>query len=45
MTRQGVAQALLSRRRPLEALGLAAAGAVLLSRPDQATCLINALTD
>lgn len=37
VTRQGVAQALLSRRRPLEALGLAAAGAVLLSRPDLAT--------
>ncbi|MGE4535232.1 Na/Pi cotransporter family protein [Halomonas sp.] len=32
-----MAQALLSRRRQLEALGLTAAGAVLLSRPDLAT--------
>ncbi|MDY7117835.1 Na/Pi symporter [Halomonas sp. SSL-5] len=37
MTRQGVARALLSRRRQLEALGLAAAAALLLARPDLAT--------
>ena len=37
MTRQGVAQALLSRRHQLEGLGLAAAAAVLLARLDLAT--------
>lgn len=37
MTRQGVAQALLSRRHHLEALGLAAAAALLLARMDLAT--------
>ncbi len=37
MTRQGVAGALLSRRHQLEALGLAAAAALLLARLDLAT--------
>ncbi|AXY43791.1 Na/Pi symporter [Halomonas sp. JS92-SW72] len=37
MTRQGVAQALLSRRHHLELLGLAAAAALLLARLDLAT--------
>ena len=37
MTRQGVAQALLSRRHQLEGLGLAAAAALLLARLDLAT--------
>lgn len=37
MTRQGVAQALLSRRHQFEGLGLAAAAAVLLARLDIAT--------
>src|SRR5690554_954250 len=37
MTRQGVAQALLSRRHHLEPLGLAAAAALLLARMDLAT--------
>ncbi|QTF93100.1 Na/Pi symporter [Halomonas sp. BM-2019] len=37
MTRQGVAGALLSRRHHLEALGLAAAAALLLARLDLAT--------
>ncbi|MBB3332187.1 phosphate:Na+ symporter [Halomonas campaniensis] len=37
MTRQGMAAALLSRRRQLEALGLAIAAAVLLARLDLAT--------
>lgn len=37
MTRQGVAKTLLSRRHQLEALGLAAAAALLLTRLDLAT--------